>query len=142
MSNKIHLELEETDLFNALETIINHPNATEIAKLLTPFIGASPDCTKWFFKLLYGKKLPDIIPVGTICLTHVNNLTYELDKEATKASDLCDNDGMIACTIVEFRGFHDWRHFEVTSQGIDGSGNQKTFKSYLMGDQLELLEEF
>lgn len=142
MSNKIHLELEETDLFNALETIINHPNATEIAKLLTPFIGGSPDCAKWFFKVLYGKKLPNKIPVGTICLTHVNNLTYEVDKPLTKASDLCDNDGMVACTIVEFRGFHDWRHFEVTSQGIDSSGNQKIFKSYLMGDQLELLEEF
>lgn len=142
MSKKITLELEETDLYNALKTIIKHENSTEIVKLLTPFIGNSPDCTKWLFKLMYGKKLPDIIPVGTICLTNVNNLTYEIDKEATSASDLCDNKGMIACTIVEFKGYHDWRHFEVTSQGIDSSGNQKIFKSYLMGDQLELLEEF
>ena len=66
MSNKIHLVLEETDLYNALRTIINHPNGEEIAKLLTPYIGGSPDCSKWFFKLLYGQRLPDKIPVGTI----------------------------------------------------------------------------
>lgn len=142
MSKKIKLELEETDLYNALKQMLNHPNAEEIAKLLTPYIGTSPDCSKWFFKLLYGKKLPDIIPDGTICLTHVNNLTYEIDKQLTIASNLSDSNGMIACTIKAFRGFHDWREYEVETQGLDQSGNQKLFTSYLMTAQLEILEEF
>jgi hypothetical protein len=142
MSKKIHLELEETDLYNALKHMINHPNAEEITKLLTPFIGTSPDCTKWLFKLLYGKKLPDIIPVGSLCLTNVNNLTYEVDKSLTMASNLSDSNGMIVCTVKEFRGFHDWRQYEVESQGFDASGAQKLFTSYLMTEQLEILEEF
>jgi hypothetical protein len=142
MSKKIHLELEETDLYNALKQMINHPNAEEITKLLTPFIGSSPDCTKWLFKILYGKKLPDIIPNGTICLTHVHNLTFDVDKGLTKQSKLCDNNGMIACTIKEFRGFHDWRQYEVTTQGLDNAGIEKTFTSYLMTEQLEIMEEF
>jgi hypothetical protein len=142
MSKKIHLELDETDLYNALKSILKHPNAEEICKLLTPFIGASSDCTKYLFKLLHGRKLPDVIPIGTICLTHVNNLDYSIDKPLTLESTLCDNNGMIACTIVEFRGFHDWKHYVVTSQGIDAAGSEKVFSSYLMGDQLEIMEEF
>ena len=142
MSKKIHLELEETDLYNALKQMINHPNAEEITKLLTPFIGTSPDCTKWLFKLLYGKKLPDVIPVGTICTTHVNNLSYDINKPKTLESDLSDNNGMIACTIKEFRGFHDWKHYEVESLAIDAQGEQKVFTSYLMADTLEIMEEF
>lgn len=142
MSKKIHLELDETDLYNALKSIINHNNVEEICKLLTPYIGNSPDCTKWFFKVLHGKILPEIIPVGTICTTHVNNLTYEVSKELTVASDLCDNNGMITCVVKEFRGFHDWRQYEVTSEGIDSSGTRKKFSSYMMTEQLNSLEEF
>jgi hypothetical protein len=139
---KIHLEFDETDLYNTLKSMINHPNGEEITKLLTPFIGSSPDCTKWLFKLILGRKLPDIIPVGTICLTHVNNLSYEIDKPKTIESELSDNNGMIACTIKEFRGFHDWKHYEVESLGLDDKGIQKTFSSYLMADTLEIMEEF
>jgi hypothetical protein len=142
MSTKIHLEFDETDLYNTLKSMINHPNAEEITKLLTPFIGSSSDCTKWLFKLILGRKLPDIIPVGTICLTHVNNLSYEIDKPKTIESELSDNNGMIACTIKEFRGFHDWKHYEVESLGLDDKGIQKTFSSYLMADTLEIMEEF
>jgi hypothetical protein len=139
---KIHLEFDETDLYNTLKSMINHPNAEEITKLLTPFIGSSSDCSKWLFKLILGRKLPDIIPVGTICLTHVNNLSYEINKPKTIESDLSDNNGMIACTIKEFRGFHDWKHYEVESLGLDDKGIQKTFSSYLMADTLEIMEEF
>jgi hypothetical protein len=139
---KIHLEFDETDLYNTLKSMINHPNAEEITKLLTPFIGSSSDCSKWLFKLILGRKLPDIIPVGTICLTHVNNLSYEIDKPKTIKSELSDNNGMIACTIKEFRGFHDWKHYEVESLGLDTGGRQKTFSSYLMSEQLEIMEEF
>ena len=142
MSMKIHLEFDETDLYNTLKSMINHPNAEEITKLLTPFIGGSPDCTKWLFKLILGRKLPDIIPVGTICLTHVNNLSYEIDKPKTIDSELSDNNGMIACTIKEFKGFHDWKHYEVESLGIDDKGIQKTFSSYLIADTLQIMEEF
>ncbi len=142
MNKKIHLEFDETDLYNTLKSMINHPNAEEITKLLTPFIGGSPDCTKWLFKLILGRKLPDIIPVGTICLTHVNNLSYEINKPKTIESDLSDNNGMIACTIKEFRGFHDWKHYEVESLGIGDKGIQKTFSSYLMADTLQIMEEF
>jgi hypothetical protein len=142
MSMKIHLEFDETDLYNTLKSMINHPNAEEITKLLTPFIGSSSDCSKWLFKLILGRKLPDVIPVGTICLTHVNNLSYEVHKPKTLDSDLCDNNGMIACTIKEFRGFHDWKHYEVESLGIDDQGIQKTFTSYIMADTLEIMEEF
>ena len=35
---KIKLELEETDLFNAIKKIIDHPNRVEIAKTLTTII--------------------------------------------------------------------------------------------------------
>jgi hypothetical protein len=122
--------------------MINHPNGEEITKLLTPFIGGSPDCSKWLFKLILGRKLPDIIPTGTICLTHVNNLSYEINKPKTIESDLSDNNGMIACTIKEFRGFHDWKHYEVESLGVDSQGMQQTFSSYLMADTLEIMEEF
>jgi hypothetical protein len=142
MSMKIHLEFDETDLYNTLKSMINHPNAEEITKLLTPFIGSSSDCSKWLFKLILGRKLPDVIPVGTICLTHVNNLSYEIDKPKTLDSTLCDNNGMIACTIKEFRGFHDWKHYEVESLAIDAQGEQKVFTSYLMADTLEIMEEF
>ena len=142
MSKKIHLEFDETDLYNTLKSMINHPNAEEITKLLTPFIGSSSDCSKMLFKLILGRKLPDTIPVGTICLTHVNNLSYEIDKPKTIESDLSDNNGMIACTIKEFRGFHDWKHYEVESLGVDSQGMQQTFSSYLMADTLEIMEEF
>lgn len=142
MSKKIHLEFDETDLYNTLKSMIKHPNSEEIVKLLTPFIGGSSDCSKWLFKLILGRKLPDIIPVGTICLTHVNNLSYEVHRKNTLESSLCDNNGMIACTIKEFRGFHDWKHYEVESLGIDDQGVQKTFTSYTMADALEIMEEF
>jgi hypothetical protein len=142
MSMKIHLEFDETDLYNTLKSMINHPNSEEITKLLTPFIGSSSDCSKWLFKLILGRKLPDVIPVGTICLTHVNNLSYEINKPKTLDSTLCDNNGMIACTIISFRGFHDWKHYEVECLGVDENGIQKTFTSYLMSDQIEIMEEF
>lgn len=142
MSMKIHLEFDETDLHNTLKSMIKHPNSEEIVKLLTPFIGSSSDCTKWLFKLILGRKLPDVIPVGTICLTHVNNLSYDINKPKTLESDLSDNNGMIACTIKEFKGFHDWKHYVVESLAIDAQGEQKVFTSYVMADTLEIMEEF
>ena len=142
MSMKIHLEFDETDLHNTLKSMIKHLNSEEIVKLLTPFIGSSSDCSKWLFKLILGRKLPDVIPVGTICLTHVNNLSYDINKPKTLESDLSDNNGMIACTIKEFKGFHDWKHYVVESLAIDAQGEQKVFTSYVMADTLEIMEEF
>ena len=142
MSMKIHLEFDETDLYNTLNSIIDHPNKEEIVKLFTPFIGGSSDCSKWLFKLILGKKLPDILPHGTICLTHVNNLSYDIDKTATIASELTDNNGMIACTIKEFKGFHNWTHYEIEHYAYDKQGDKKLFNSYLMTEQLEIMEEF
>ena len=72
----------------------------------------------------------------------MNNLSYDINKPKTLESDLSDNNGMIACTIKEFRGFHDWKHYEVESLAIDAQGEQKVFTSYLMADTLEIMEEF
>ena len=138
----VHVEFDDNDVVNILKGIIKHPNADEIVKLLVPFMRSSTDATKWFIKLTMGSKLPDIIPVGTICLTHVNNLGYDVDKQSTIESGLSDENGMIVCTIKEFKGFHHWTHYEVQHQAIDKNGKRQELTSYLMTQQLEILEEF
>ena len=47
---KIRLELDETDLYNALKGIIKHTNADEIARFLSNHVGYSSEASNIFFK--------------------------------------------------------------------------------------------
>ena len=64
---KISVTYDDTDVAKALSKIIKDPNSEEFVKLLTPMICTSQQGTEHFFKLMLGNKLPEPIPIGTLC---------------------------------------------------------------------------
>jgi len=137
---KIAVTYDDTDVAIALDSIMEHPNAKEFVKLLTPMLCQSSQATTLFFKLLLGNKLPDIIPVGTLCKLHVDYLGYNSDKENINKK-YGDQDGKIVVRVGDFRGYHDYSNYQVFYTNVDDKGNDKQDYTHVQADVLEVIEE-
>jgi hypothetical protein len=139
---KISVQFEDSDLHKVLSEMIIHPNKEEYLKLLVPIICESHRASDWFFRLHMGNKLPDIIPDGTMCYIHVNNLSYDANKEAIKNSTLCNKQGQVVCTVKEFKGYHGYSMYTVGYTNVDDNGVQKESTTSVDEKALEIIEEF
>jgi hypothetical protein len=137
---KIHVAYDETDVAKALTKIIKDSNSEEFVKLLTPMLCQSTNAANWFFKLMIGNKLPDVIPTGTLCKISVNNLGYSCNKDAIRAK-YGDENGNVVVTVKEFRGHHDYSSYYVQYTSVDVSGNDKIDTTMVQGDELEVIKE-
>jgi hypothetical protein len=137
---RISVTYDETDVAKALTKIIKDPNAAEFVKLLTPMICQSSNATNWFFKLMLGNELPEVIPNGTLCKTHINNLGYSINKEAIKAKygDEFDN---VVVIIKDFKGYHEYCSYQIDFTNVDDQGNDKKDYTHVGASELEVIEE-
>lgn len=136
----ISVTYRDTDVAIALEKIIKDSNSKEFIKLLTPMLCQSSPASNYFFKLMLGSKLPEVIPVGTLCKTHVNNLGYGSNKDAIKAK-YGDENGNVVVTVDEFKGYHEYSNYKIFYTNVDDQGNDKKDYTHIQADQLQLIEE-
>jgi len=99
---KIRLELEETDLFNAIKKIIDHPNRVEIAKTLTTIIAPNERLSSIFFKTYFGGAAPQVLPEGTMITVKPSVLSYRANVDAMKRIGLLNISGHATAIIKEF----------------------------------------
>ena len=140
---KINLELNETDLYNALKSIIKHANADEIAKVLSNCIGYSNTASSIFFKTYLGDIAPTVLPEGAMIKVNASGISYKVTVDKMKEKGLLDEAGNCTAFIKEFRGFHDNTTYYVsfTNVGDDGNTYQDTgFINYK--DIISVIEEF
>jgi hypothetical protein len=138
---RISVTYEDSDVAKALGKIVKDPNAEEFVKLITPMICTSQQATEYFFKLMLGSKLPDIIPDGTLCKLSVNNLGYGSNKEAIR-DQFADEDGKVVVTVKEFRGYHEYSQYHIEYTNISDNGATKKETTYVQQKDLEVIEEF
>ena len=140
---KINLQLDETDLYNALRGIIKHANADEIAKALSNCIGYSNTASSIFFKTYLGDIAPTVLTQGTMIKVFASGISYTVSVDKMKEKSLLDEAGNCTAIIKEFRGFHDNTTYYVSFPNVkdDGSIYQDTgFINYK--DIIEVIEEF
>ena len=138
---RISVTYEDTDVAKALGKIIKDSNTEEFVKLLTPMICSSQQATEYFFKLMLGTKLPDIIPDGTLCKISVNNLGYGSHKDAIREK-FADEDDKVVVTVKEFRGYHEYSQYHIEYTDVLDSGATKKDSTYVQMRDLEVIEEF
>lgn len=140
---KINLELDETDLYNALRGIINHANGDEIAKFLSYTIGHSPMASNIFFKTYLGDVAPTVLPVGSMIRVDASGLSWRVNVHKMKEKNIADENGNCVAIIKEFRGFHDTSHYYVSFTNVDGADNPFEDTGFITyKDVLEVIEEF
>lgn len=137
---RISVTYEDSDVAKALAKIVKDPNAEEFIKLITPMICTSQHASEYFFKLMLGNKLPELIPNGTLCKLHVAHLGYGSAKEAIKEK-FADEFGNVIVTVKEFRGYHDYSQYQVEYTDITSSGTTKKESTYVQSNQLEVIED-
>lgn len=138
---RISVTYEDSDVAKALSKIIKDPNAKEFIKLLTPMICTSQQGSEHFFKLMLGNELPDIIPTGTLCKIHINQLGYGSNKQAIK-EQFADDDENIVVTVKEFRGYHEYSQYHIEYNNILEDGSLRKDSTYVQRKELEVIEEF
>ena len=121
---KIRVELEETDLYNSLKSIIKHSNSEEIAKALTSIIVPHEKLTSIFFKTYFGGSAPQILPEGTMVTVNPNKLSYKTNVEGMKRLGLLNISGHATVIIKEFRGFHESHNYYVNFMNVDDNDNK------------------
>ena len=136
----VSVTYDDSDVATALDSIMDHHNTKEFVKLLTPMLCQSSQATTLFFKLMLGNKLPDIIPVGTLCKTHVNNLGYGSYKENIK-NKYGDKDGNVIVRVGEFKGYHDYSNYVIHYTNVNDNGSEKKDYTHVQADALEIIEE-
>ena len=135
----IMLNFDETDIGLALQTIVVHENKDEIIKLLTPVICASNTLSQLFLQSLFGKKLFDVIPNGTICKIEKSNIGYISDNITL----ILDSENKVTVTVDSFLSYHDYTQYRILSNGKDETyGNLVKFNTYCAHKDLEILEDF
>lgn len=140
---KIRLELDETDLYNALKGIISHTNGDEIAKFISNCIGYSDTASSIFFKTYLGDVAPVVLPEGTMIKVSPLGLTYRVRQDLMKEQGLLDEDGNCTAVIKEFRGYLDSTNYYIKFINVDENNNkyeESGFISYR--DIIEVIEEF
>lgn len=123
---KIKLELEETDLFNAIKKIIDHPNRVEIAKALTSIIAPNERLSSIFFKTYFMGNAPEVLLNGTMITVNPRDLSYKANVEGMKKLGLLNISGHATALIKEFKGFGDYTTYLVNFMNVDD--NDETFE--------------
>jgi hypothetical protein len=136
----ISVNYDDTDVAKALSKIIKDPNSEEFVKLITPMICSSAQACNQFFKLMLGNKLPDVMPVGTLCKLEVSQLGYGSNKDEIRAK-YADADDKIVVKVKEFRGYHEYSDYEVTYNNIKPNGDINIESTYTSTRQLDIIEE-
>jgi hypothetical protein len=136
----VSVTYDDSDIATALDSIMDHHNAKEFVKLLTPMLCQSSQATTLFFKLLLGNKLPEVIPVGTLCKTSVNNLGYGSNKENIK-NKYGDQDGNVIVKVGEFKGYHDYSNYLIHYTNVTDNGYDKQDYTHVQADMLHIIEE-
>ena len=138
---KIRLELEETDLFNAIKKIIDHPNRVEIAKALTSILAPNERLSSIFFKTYFGSSAPQILPEGTMITVNPRDLSYKANIDGMKKLGLLNISGHATAIVKEFKGFHDYTTYIVNFMNVDE--NNKTFEDtgFIAYNQVESIIE-
>ncbi len=101
---KIKLELEETDLYNSLKSIIKHSNSEEIARALTSIIAPHEKLTSIFFKTYFGGSAPPVLSEGTMVTVNPNKLSYKTNVEGMKRLGLLNISGHATAIIKLIKG--------------------------------------
>jgi len=138
---RISVTYDDSDVAKALEKVIKDPNSQEFVKLLTPMICSNSSAVDYFFKLMLGNKLPDIIPDGTLCKVKVERLGYGSNKEGIRERFADDEDKVIV-TVRQFRGYHEYSQYQVSYKNVLDNGTTKDDATYLSTNELEIIEEF
>ena len=136
----VSVSYDESDVAIALGKIIKDSNSAEFVKLLTPMLCQSSNASTWFFKLMLGNKLPEIIPVGTLCKINVNSLGYGANTTAL-LSIYADERDRIVATVKEFKGFHDYSEYTISYINIDQNDKDIQDWTTVRGRDLEVIEE-
>ena len=137
----IQVTYEDSDVSTALKRIIKDPNAEEFVKLLTPMLCQSSYATAYFFKLMIGGSLPDVIADHTICKTRVENLGYSSNKDLIR-SRFADSEDKVAVIIKAFRGYHEYSQYAIEYTNVLPSGETKVETTYVSAKELEPLDDF
>lgn len=136
----VSVSYDESDVAIALGKIIKDSNNAEFVKLLTPMLCQSNNASTWFFKLMLGNKLPDIIPAGTLCKTSVNNLGYGSNRDHIK-NKYGDQDGNVVVKVGEFKGYHDYSNYLIHYTNVNDDGSDRQDYTHVQVDALEVIEE-
>lgn len=136
----ISVNYEDSDVAKTLESIIKHPNSAEFVKLLTPMLCGSSEGIQHFFKLIIGNKLPEVIPIGTLCYMPINQMSYSSSKVLVAESDLCIDNNIIV-SIQGFRGYHEYSTYLVEYTNILEDGTRKKDVTYVSAEYLEAIDE-
>lgn len=140
---KINLELDETDLYNALRGIIKHANGDEIAKFLSYSIGYSQIASSIFFKTYLGDVAPTVLPVGSMIRVDASGLSWRVNVHKMKEQNIADEAGNCVVIIKEFKGFHDNSNYYVSFTNVNDEGNPFEDTGFITyKDVLEVIEEF
>jgi hypothetical protein len=137
----ISVTYDDSDVARALEKIIKDPNAGEFVKLLTPMICSSSSGVNYFFKLMLGNNLPDVIPNGTLCKIKVDRLGYGSNKDMIRKL-FADEDDKVIVTVKEFRGYHEYSQYHIAYKDVLDNGTTKDDTTYVGVNELEIIEEF
>ena len=138
----VQVTYDDSDVAIALSKIIKDQNRGEFVKLLTPFLCSNSHAISYFFKLMNGRKLPEIIPDGSLCRILIKNLDYNANKSALFKSDLVDDQERVIVRVKEFRGWHEYSNYMVTYTNIhDDLLTNYEETSYAVADALEVIEE-
>ena len=139
---KINLELDETDLYNAIRGIISHNNADEIAKFLSYSIGQSPMASSIFFKTYLGDVSPTVLPVGSMIKVDASGLSWRVNIHRMREQNIADEAGNCVAIIKEFRGFHDTSNYYVSFTNVNDEGNPFEDTGFITYKEvLEVIEE-
>jgi hypothetical protein len=138
---KIRLELEETDLYNSLKSIIKHSNSEEIARALTSIIAPNEKLSSIFFKTYFGGSAPQILPEGTMIRVSPRDLSYKANIDGMKKLGLLNISGHATAIVKEFKGFHDFTTYIVNFMNVDE--NNQTFEDtgFIAYNQVESIIE-
>jgi hypothetical protein len=137
---KISVTYDDSDVAKALAKIVKDPNAEEFVKLFTPMICTSQHATEYFFKLMIGSKLPEVIPNGTLCKVSVSKLGYGSNKDAIR-DQFADEFDKVIVTVKEFRGYHEYSQYHIEFTDITSSGVTKKDTTYVQSVDLEVIED-
>ena len=139
---KIQVNFEDTDVYNVLSAMINHPNKEDYLKLLVPLVCDSQRATEWFFRLHMGTKLPEPLQESTLCYLKVNDLPYDANKNELRKSSLVNDQDQIVCRVKQFRGFHSYGNYTIVYTNILSDGSHQETVGAVDGTYLIPIEEF
>ena len=137
----VSVTYDESDVAKALEKVIKDPNAKEFVKLLTPMICSNSSAVDYFFKLMIGNKLPEVIPDGTMCKVRVDRLGYGSNKDMIRQV-FADEEDKVIVTVKQFRGYHEYSQYHIAYKNVLDDGTTKDDNTYVSSNELEIIEEF